>query len=842
MSSFSIGSPVVAYAYKYDAKGRAFNKVFNNIMSPGIYNGGGLSFVGNKITLAPYDALFPSTDNQLVAIHTSAPIDLSTAQPSGFGLGDISSSTPYIAMTFVWADSTTEYPDYGFFDASILSNYSYLILGRATFSGSAVTGFSYNESTLPPRYNYISKSLSIRGIADASSSITGAITVEGGVGIAKKLYTGDSIVSSSTVQGTQLKSTIATGTSPLTVNSTTKVTNLNADAVDDKHIGSSGNSIPLLDGANTWSGTQTHNDIPAFNGGTSGTSAPFTVNSTYKVTNLNCDLLDDHDSSYFGTASAVSTLQGYFDGSGNAKSALKLNRLPAMNQGSTPTALTSYCWDRGAGVAFFGSTLTSTALTNIPANCPEYFDIETYGLTGDTIKIILRDALCYARWECHVSSSGNLPWVQLTDVKGSAIKTSIIAGVYSGTASAKKSLAGQTYNIIGSFTILDRYFTDAPSGWSDIDFAYISHTSDAWSSVQVWKPYNSGDLRSWTRCVVNDGSATAWTQLTDASGNALSRAIDVTGKDVKAEFVSNFPHKIFKCDATGTTNIPYAASWEFNIIGESVDSGAFHVIAKALVTLETWETLRGYGEWRGGDNNGWTQLTDARGASMAQSIIPVTSGSIKTAITNALSGGAKKVSLYANGDTISDLPGGGWWNIDVIPQGDNISYLSITARSVGNHAVWSAYLLPAGWSAGTVSIWTQVTDASGNAINANSLGGTAANLYALKTDASGYIATVHENACPGMGVLRANNTGKRMFVNVTFNTASTTGNYYAKAEVGASQTAADKVAAYAGVSITTQLVASYAFNFSFEVPVGGSYRVSSVGSAAVTANYWEETY
>ena len=29
--------------------------------------------------------------------------------------------------------------------------------------------------------------------------------------------------------------------------------------VDDKHVGTSGNTIPLLDGANTWSGVQTHN-------------------------------------------------------------------------------------------------------------------------------------------------------------------------------------------------------------------------------------------------------------------------------------------------------------------------------------------------------------------------------------------------------------------------------------------------------------------------------------------------------------------------------------------------------------------------------------------------------
>jgi hypothetical protein len=38
---------------------------------------------------------------------------------------------------------------------------------------------------------------------------------------------------------------------------------------------------------------------PAFNGGTSGSSSPFTVDSTQLVTNLNADLLDDQNGSYY---------------------------------------------------------------------------------------------------------------------------------------------------------------------------------------------------------------------------------------------------------------------------------------------------------------------------------------------------------------------------------------------------------------------------------------------------------------------------------------------------------------------------------------------------------------
>ena len=155
MSVLALGNPTVAYAYKYDAKGSAFNKLFYNILAPGIYMGGGLSFSGNQITVGAYDALFPySSSNQLIAVHTSSSINLSISTGSGgYGLGDITTSLPYIAMYFIWTDSEGVYPDYGFFDSSITTNASYLVLGKATFSGSNVNGFNYSVATYPPTYS-----------------------------------------------------------------------------------------------------------------------------------------------------------------------------------------------------------------------------------------------------------------------------------------------------------------------------------------------------------------------------------------------------------------------------------------------------------------------------------------------------------------------------------------------------------------------------------------------------------------------------------------------------------------------------------------------------------------
>lgn len=56
-------------------------------------------------------------------------------------------------------------------------------------------------------------------------------------------------------------------------------------------------NVPRLNTASTFSA------IPAFNGGTTGSTAPFTVDSSFKVTNLNADLLDGLDSAAFAPVS-----------------------------------------------------------------------------------------------------------------------------------------------------------------------------------------------------------------------------------------------------------------------------------------------------------------------------------------------------------------------------------------------------------------------------------------------------------------------------------------------------------------------------------------------------------
>ena len=73
----------------------------------------------------------------------------------------------------------------------------------------------------------------------------------------KKLYVnGDSQVIGD-ISATTVTATVAQGTAPLIVTSNTQINNLNSQLLNGRSIGTSGNTIPVLNAINTWSNTQT---------------------------------------------------------------------------------------------------------------------------------------------------------------------------------------------------------------------------------------------------------------------------------------------------------------------------------------------------------------------------------------------------------------------------------------------------------------------------------------------------------------------------------------------------------------------------------------------------------
>jgi len=144
-------------------------------------------------------------------------------------------------------------------------------------------------------------------------------------------------------------SSIATGTAPLTVTSTTKVDNLNADLLDGYNTSTSASSgtIPVQGNPTTF--TTIASSI------STGT-APLTVLSTTKVDNLNADLLDGYNTSTSASSGTI-PVQGY------------------------PTTFTTIASSIATGTAPL-TVLSTTKVDNLNADLLDGYNTSTSALSG----------------------------------------------------------------------------------------------------------------------------------------------------------------------------------------------------------------------------------------------------------------------------------------------------------------------------------------------------------------------------------------------------------------------------------------------------------------------------
>lgn len=172
MSLSNLGSQTINWKYKASLKGSNLSKMFNGCIAPGIYLKSGIpveygtgivsSYTGGNIVLAPFEAVFRCvSDNKTVHVGTSESINLYTS------LGAIGSSAPYIIMSYTWQDQVLNYIDFSY--ASSFTLYD-VVIGKATFSGSDVTGIDYSQATYPPIYDSVTNTFKIRNYPPIAGS------------------------------------------------------------------------------------------------------------------------------------------------------------------------------------------------------------------------------------------------------------------------------------------------------------------------------------------------------------------------------------------------------------------------------------------------------------------------------------------------------------------------------------------------------------------------------------------------------------------------------------------------------------------------------------------------
>lgn len=116
-------------------------------------------------------------------------------------------------------------------------------------------GFSFrniSDNTIP---YYVDNNDSFRITSPINSTTisNGALVVDGGVGIAKNVVVGG------TIKSTTYQSAIVTGTAPLIVASTTKVTNLNADLLDNLHLDDTKSGVDTTTNNAIWTANKIKN-------------------------------------------------------------------------------------------------------------------------------------------------------------------------------------------------------------------------------------------------------------------------------------------------------------------------------------------------------------------------------------------------------------------------------------------------------------------------------------------------------------------------------------------------------------------------------------------------------
>lgn len=115
---------------------------------------------------------------------------------------------------------------------------------------------------------------------------------------------------------------------------------------------------------------ETVSGIPAFNGGATGSTAPFTVDSTFVVTNLNADLLDGQSGSYYSNWNNLTNVPaGFSDGIDN-----------------------DTAYSAGTGLNLTGTTFSVTGapwsgLTGMPAGFADSVDDNTIYTASDGLTL-----------------------------------------------------------------------------------------------------------------------------------------------------------------------------------------------------------------------------------------------------------------------------------------------------------------------------------------------------------------------------------------------------------------------------------------------------------------------
>lgn len=173
MSSTNVGNQVLTFDYKNVGTSQSFNRLFYNILSSGIYEGGEVTItdVSNQVKISKFVSLIKD-DNNKVATRVETQEDVVLT---------VSNSQPFIIGQFIWQNVEENYMDIkavSYAEMSTLSNI--IIFGRAVYSGTVLQKIDTTRKTIAQ----MSKQGCLKNIPDflvtVNENATNQITINSG--------------------------------------------------------------------------------------------------------------------------------------------------------------------------------------------------------------------------------------------------------------------------------------------------------------------------------------------------------------------------------------------------------------------------------------------------------------------------------------------------------------------------------------------------------------------------------------------------------------------------------------------------------------------------------------
>lgn len=136
------GGQILVFDYKQEGKSEGFNKILYNLIPKGIVKGGTLVKTSDaSVIISPFLCFFEDATTKVgVRIETTMN-----------ATSDISISKPYIIGRFSWLNLEDNYMDIISVSSTEISS-SDLILGRAIFDSTTLTGFDYSKKSWAKSY------------------------------------------------------------------------------------------------------------------------------------------------------------------------------------------------------------------------------------------------------------------------------------------------------------------------------------------------------------------------------------------------------------------------------------------------------------------------------------------------------------------------------------------------------------------------------------------------------------------------------------------------------------------------------------------------------------------